>query len=535
MDNTAQLDDIIASLKNITDATERSIGAVDLASTLSEIFKSRSVNDESGRRKLEDDVVPSRIVEISPKAAESLGEVVSASLRKHLLPTHEEKKQKDLPTSLIPAGAVAILGGLGALVSGILSNNELSRWLTTVGKVGLVGGFKVITKAMEKTLGIGTAVKALTKFIPKNLFPSISKAMTKMFTKTLGKGGVLLKRIPGIGSLISFALAYKSIKNGQYISGMLDIASGIASIFPGIGTAVGIGIDVLNAMLQMKTAPKENETAFQAETRVLKDMWIKVKDTIVSSYPFKYILDIGEGISMLNAGDIKNGIRFLSNFIPGIGFIEQLIDYNSLKPIKNISEKLVNVGDMFSTLANAIIEKLSDFIGDIGDSVKESVKTFNPAAMGIEAGQTISDKLSDLFVNFYLDKDIQNKSIDALPKRERGGPVKQNQPYIVGEKGPELFTPASDGGISSNKALTKAIDNSVKSLTDAINEGNVPRILSVVVDELRNLNAGLSNLNNGRGATQLASVNARSRMPNFPDQSGIKSQRDLNRPKPSNY
>ena len=37
--------------------------------------------------------------------------------------------------------------------------------------------------------------------------------------------------------------------------------------------------------------------------------------------------------------------------------------------------------------------------------------------------------------------------------RAAGGPVAAGQTYLVGEKGPELFTPSSDGAITPNAAL----------------------------------------------------------------------------------
>jgi hypothetical protein len=41
----------------------------------------------------------------------------------------------------------------------------------------------------------------------------------------------------------------------------------------------------------------------------------------------------------------------------------------------------------------------------------------------------------------------------ALEKRATGGPVSANRPYIVGERGPELFVPGSSGGIVPNNAM----------------------------------------------------------------------------------
>ena len=41
----------------------------------------------------------------------------------------------------------------------------------------------------------------------------------------------------------------------------------------------------------------------------------------------------------------------------------------------------------------------------------------------------------------------------VIEARESGGPVNSGQPYLVGEKGPELFTPSTNGAIASNYAL----------------------------------------------------------------------------------
>jgi hypothetical protein len=38
-------------------------------------------------------------------------------------------------------------------------------------------------------------------------------------------------------------------------------------------------------------------------------------------------------------------------------------------------------------------------------------------------------------------------------RRALGGPVSPNNSYIVGERGPELFTPTSSGNITPNNAL----------------------------------------------------------------------------------
>jgi len=49
--------------------------------------------------------------------------------------------------------------------------------------------------------------------------------------------------------------------------------------------------------------------------------------------------------------------------------------------------------------------------------------------------------------------------------RAEGGPVAANSPYIVGEKGPELFVPKASGNIVPNSSLLTSIASSAKALT----------------------------------------------------------------------
>lgn len=48
---------------------------------------------------------------------------------------------------------------------------------------------------------------------------------------------------------------------------------------------------------------------------------------------------------------------------------------------------------------------------------------------------------------------------NLLPGRASGGPVANNTPYMVGERGPELFVPNSGGSIVNNKDLRSAMSN----------------------------------------------------------------------------
>jgi tape measure domain-containing protein len=55
-------------------------------------------------------------------------------------------------------------------------------------------------------------------------------------------------------------------------------------------------------------------------------------------------------------------------------------------------------------------------------------------------------------------KPMNSVSMSSLPKKAAGGPVSAGQTYLVGEKGPELFTPKESGEIIANKKLGGAYE-----------------------------------------------------------------------------
>ena len=53
------------------------------------------------------------------------------------------------------------------------------------------------------------------------------------------------------------------------------------------------------------------------------------------------------------------------------------------------------------------------------------------------------------------------REIQSLQKREMGGPVARAIPYVVGEKGPELFIPKSDGMIKNEQQTNQMMQSAV--------------------------------------------------------------------------
>ena len=147
----------------------------------------------------------------------------------------------------------------------------------------VVGFFQNISTIAGETFGfitkMGSKLKAVAAFgadFAKQFrlagrFLKNSKTTVQGIFKALGsgmkfaaKGGIksLLKKIPILGALVGLGLAYKRFKSGDYLGAGMEFISGVASIFPGIGTAASVAIDAsLMAMDYKGTTGSKSESA----------------------------------------------------------------------------------------------------------------------------------------------------------------------------------------------------------------------------------------------------------------------------------
>ena len=82
----------------------------------------------------------------------------------------------------------------------------------------------------------------------------------------------------------------------------------------------------------------------------------------------------------------------------------------------------------------------------------------------IEGTKTLGDVARQVFAQIsrsLISSSVDNLMSSILPKRAAGGPVAGGKSYIVGERGPELFTPKSSGMITPNNALGGSVNVSV--------------------------------------------------------------------------
>ena len=142
----------------------------------------------------------------------------------------------------------------------------------------------------------GKAVGAAAKTVAKKAAETAAgKAVGKVVAKTVGTavGKSVLKKIPLVSAVAGSYFAYERIKNGEWKAAGCEFLSGVAGCFPGVGTAVSVGLDtglVANDIHQVVksakaskpvkapvAAPKKKFTAQAKQTNTAKKTVQKTK------------------------------------------------------------------------------------------------------------------------------------------------------------------------------------------------------------------------------------------------------------------
>jgi hypothetical protein len=199
---------------------------------------------------------------------------------------------------------------------------------------------------------------------------------------------------------------------GNVLSGGLEGAmtgAMLGSFIPGIGTAAGAAIGgVIGGVLPLlDEGTRKGVSSFVSGIgRSLQDAGKGISDAA------------GRGINW-----IKDGFSSIRKWFSDIDWKTILI--NALVP-----------GGQFTIQG---LQGIADFASKLNvfDGIKSGIDAITEIVEGIR---------------------------DSLPgwlggRREVGGPVTRGMPFLVGERGPELFMPSGDGSIASNLALSQMANN----------------------------------------------------------------------------
>ena len=215
--------------------------------------------------------------------------------------------------------------------------------------------------------------------------------------------------------------------------------------------------------------------------------------------------DIGEKLSPV----FKSlSTFFKETFIPGLKSLWDYVDKYiipifkvTLTPvIQGVAKVFKSVGDLVSdntdffkllgaglTAFLVIVKPVASFIGSTFKLAFSGISVIIDGISGaiqglVGAVNLIISGINGLIGAYNIVNNIVGgKDLPKIPKLAKGGTVRANSPYIVGEVGPELFVPSSGGRIVPNNKLGGGGGNIYINVSGAIDqEGTARQIVNVL-------------------------------------------------------
>lgn len=154
-------------------------------------------------------------------------------------------------------------------------------------------------------------------------------------------------------------------------------------------------------------------------------------------------------------------ILFEDNFSTVIKIFKEVFDIINKVAIETGALKLAFslLGSVFAesiktvlTVANTLLQTLLMLVGSVGDIVDWAKGDITISQMWDRVNERGSEGFGKIFDNWkdLIDKSSIQGNVRDILGRAEGGPVTAGQPYIVGEKRPELFIPNQNGRIEPN-------------------------------------------------------------------------------------
>ena len=171
------------------------------------------------------------------------------------------------------------------------------------------------------------------------------------------------------------------------------------------------------------------------------------------------------------------------------------------KILSNLSDELLNQGDILQEFAVQAARNIQSAFADF---------LFDPFEGGLDGlvskfGDTLRRIASEILANAILTQffnsiagfggpvgSFAQAALGGLSGRQGGGPVSRGQPVVVGERGPEIFTPRTGGSVTPNAASMEAM---------------MPTINNTVIVDPREFTGALATPQGGRDLINAITVN----------------------------
>lgn len=227
----------------------------------------------------------------------------------------------------------------------------------------------------------------------------------------------------------------------DFIPAIVDLVKQIGpTVGAGLVWALGLAIDALNGLLSWVS---DNQWAII----LLAELFVAVKTAMFLKggiEAFQKVMALVRAEAALTAG--AQGLGQITTAHAGIKSLFAIPFVASL----TVTAALLALGTLVAAAINAK-NVIDGVMNEARRKVDETSKAATDAAKAFNKDPSDANRssLSDAIRRDYLMRNEQA----GLTGRATGGPVSQNTPYMVGERGPELFVPNKSGSIVPNHQM----------------------------------------------------------------------------------
>lgn len=362
--------------------------------------KDVSIKPAKEFKSLEEKVPSIEVAYFSNEAIKQLSEMTGKDF-KIIDNDKDDKKKSGLGLGVLGTlglvGVGLLGGGLIGQITSIFSDGPFKGLQKAVSKMAThIGGFileKVWPSLSKKFTGIisnmfesvGKVIGIFSKEAGEKVVSKGAGIATKLLKVGGGFLGKLLKKLPLIGSLISLGVAISRMIKGDFVGGLIDVASAVVGLVPVVGTALSIAIDLFSAKRDMETGGSA-----KAAGSAGNKWWANMVENLEDVPGIGTIIKISKGLGALFAGDWKKAGLYLAGSIPFLGplFLDKgTMDKVGADPKKSIADVIKEsfkqkIKTWFNWLPGWVknpIFKLLGISSDESDEEPSSAKNKAPA------------------------------------------------------------------------------------------------------------------------------------------------------------
>jgi len=374
-----------------------------------------------------------------------------------------------LAMKLFDSEGVALVNTLGAGSDGLQAMFNDAEALGLVLSEDAVDGVEAANDSMNrlKTLFVGFSRQAVAAFAPA--IDEIAKSLTELGLKAADGdvqniGEVIAKSI--VGALISVIEVIEKMMNafGQMAHKIQAIYK---SFFP--DEEMKKDQERLDELFSSLLTIRKSDLMLKVDTSSIEQEMAILQEKLSGGefVPFDFSALIEKLLEVQNkVGETTEKIK------TDFDDVAETIVYSSGRWIDNlIGEFLLfkdAAGEAFGRIKDQVFDFDSAMNSLVTGSIDAMVQGFSDMMTGAKSfgdamksmAKTVIDALMKMYIKYMIVQPLFDMMFpdartggDGVSGRALGGPVQANTPYLVGERGPELFMPNSGGNIIPNNKM----------------------------------------------------------------------------------